>query len=1065
MASRSRPRSALTFLIQSLEPRTLLSGELPGPLLPPSTSGGSGAPGTLPPLTQPFTWAITSQNFTIANRQSLLAGLSLPSNVQSALSSALSSNNAASFDSQLLTYFRSRPAAGFFFNPNDIDAHVAWINGNLSISSIIQKANDALNNLISGVQLPGDINWKDTSASTSDSSFVLTLNRMNHLLDLAQASRLTGTSSYASQIVEHLSDWASEFPTLTVPSNFSDANKSGWTLVTAARLENLVWTWNLMLSSSDWSGPANSLMLYKLMQHGDFLMSATPSTLSDNRSIFRGQAMTYLANAIPEFAASSTWRTNGRNYLFGGMDAQFYDDGAHREQAPGYAQLVLQALLESKISDDAAGFFWPALYQQKLLAGMRAYVQFLNPNAQRPAIGDTNRGTSPTLYLTANRALNTSEFPAARPRVSDAWLFGPTVVSGYMDINQYPIDPTLAGIDRGRAVRLADSGNFFLRSGSDASARQIFFDAGPRGGTHGHYDLLGLELFGHNRVLLADPGYFSDPSVPAGWDISTPAHNTISINGASHGQIEDAKSNSIRVSQWDVGVNSAQVTAYHHGYGFLSGRPVVARSVWYDYDGTMLVVDWGESQSVYAYTSSFTIPGTSFNFDSNSGTIRSTFSSGGNVRVSPLLQPGQSASRTTTKINGEGGKQDASRLAITQSGSFVTFATLVNAYDGTTPPNISAEWITTSPQAGQPIQLRLTKNGVQQTVTFTPPALERLNNRATIRGYSADIEFDAAGNLHMAYYDRLSRTLKYSVRDAITNRWSIVETIDSSDKAGQTPAIAINSQGHVGVAYTDAAKGDLKYAIYNNDHWEVQTVDWKGATGYNPSLAFGRQDGAVITYYDRSRGDLRMAQPAFNGWDLITLHSEGDVGKVSSIALDPARTNATKWCIAFEDTTKTSIRYMIQGNVGGGTYNSSTGYTTFTLDNKMTKGSGHVSLAFDQQSRAAIAYYDARRTALKIVRSDRPFGSNPIFTGQEIISAGVVGEFCNVYFDHMNRPVVYFSDKTNNRTMKATQNSSGGWSSAIAAAGGREIEVARRNNKVSYVNLDWETGIMQVLNA
>ena len=52
---------------------------------------------------------------------------------------------------------------------------------------------------------------------------------------------------------------------------------------------------------------------------------------------------------------------------------------------------------------------------------------------------------------------------------------------------------------------MTDSGNYIMRSGADANARQLSFRAGPKGGQHGHFDELSFELSGYGSVLLADP--------------------------------------------------------------------------------------------------------------------------------------------------------------------------------------------------------------------------------------------------------------------------------------------------------------------------------------------------------------------------------------------------------------------------------------------------------------------------------------------------------------------------------------------------------------------------------
>ena len=98
----------------------------------------------------------------------------------------------------------------------------------------------------------------------------------------------------------------------------------------------------------------------------------------------------------------------------------------------------------------------------------------------------------------------------------------PTTPSDYIGA---PITPALP--NRGNTYSMPHSGYYVMRSGSDANARQVIFDAGPTGGSHGHFDLLNFELFGYGTPLISDPGLYTyDTCARRNWAISTPAHNT-----------------------------------------------------------------------------------------------------------------------------------------------------------------------------------------------------------------------------------------------------------------------------------------------------------------------------------------------------------------------------------------------------------------------------------------------------------------------------------------------------------------------------------------------------------
>src|SRR5690606_28310327 len=69
------------------------------------------------------------------------------------------------------------------------------------------------------------------------------------------------------------------------------------------------------------------------------------------------------------------------------------------------------------------------------------------------------------------------------------------------------------------------------RDGSEGPVAALM-DFGPHGGAHGHFDKLGIVLYGLGQALLPDPGRL-DYGVPLHhqWYKTTIAHNTIGRNG------------------------------------------------------------------------------------------------------------------------------------------------------------------------------------------------------------------------------------------------------------------------------------------------------------------------------------------------------------------------------------------------------------------------------------------------------------------------------------------------------------------------------------------------------
>ena len=1019
-----------------------------------------------------FLAATPADVLTGAVRQTLLDNLNLSASRERSLKHKLRTGDHAAFDQQLLDYMRARETGKYFFDvDNDtIDEYAGYIAERLSPGSDIERADKVLDNLYpeqdssadATVRVPEDVDWGNTRYSTNPET-VHTLNRLTHWQHLAMAHRLTGEDEYADKIIEQLSDWSAESPAPTDANDWPDAGPQWNRLNAAVRAERWAWTYSLMVNSPRWTKEANTLMLVEVLEHGRFLYAVDAAPITSNHAISHGQGLLYLGQLFPEFTAASRWERRGRDLLFRGMDAQLYDDGSHVEQSPGYAEVILGWLLESKRLDERNGDAWPARRSAKLTAAIDAYHEILSPSGVTPAIGDTYRRSAVTLWLKASVIQDVSRWPAAKPRARDAWLLGPDAVRPF---ESNPVIPSLS--ERPRTFALRDSGNYVMRSGSDEDARQITFDVGPKGGAHGHFDLLSFELSGYGRPLIADPGpYLYDTSARRAWAISTPAHNTVSIDGLNHAELEGSGNGAFQLDAWKVTDDFVQVTAHHEGYEGLRGGPIVSRSIWFDYDDTVLVVDWVESSTPHDLKTSFLLPGTDTSRDLPAGRIRSNNAGGGNVQVQSILQPGQAATYRTDGVFTSSDpppnhRDPATQFFVYQNADFAAFATLITTYDGNAPPDVTAS-INGRPGRGDVVSIRLNQDGDERDVTFAPPA-RRLDENATTRGTFSDIAFDDDGRLHLAYFDRDDENLKYAVRDR-GGRWSRVRTIDADWLSGYEPSIAVDGAGRVGVAYTDAGHGDLKYAVLSGDRWSIETVDVKGSTGHYPSLAFSRGDEPTVTYYDKSNGDLRLATRTRGRWRVSTVDSGDvgarDVGRFSELMLDPARPDHTSWAIAYEDTGGARYLYAVQGRVAGGAFDSSSGFTKFTVA-RAGKLGGYTSLAFDSGDRPHVSFYDSAISGLRFAESSGSTSGGVRFSTSTVTERGAVGYYSNLMFDGDDIPAIYYFDRTRNRAMRARL-AGQTWSTATLARGERELHVARRGDTVALTNLDESVPQLEVL--
>jgi hypothetical protein len=1005
--------------------------------------------------------------FDLTERQDLLARLTMISNsTYNALSSALVSNNPTQFDTTLLTYMRSRNTANYFFAPGDATSIAAYVNGNLSTASQTQHANWLTDDRLFPEQssadtytvaLPANINWSDASPS-SNPEYLYALNRQEYWVDLSQSYRYTGDTKYINELLYQLADWSSENTSFPLPSNKNRWTSYGFDI--SIRLEAWLMTYFSVLQAPAWTGSANSLMLYKMLQQTDAL-NRTVTNLTDfgsNRTNSMSRTELYMGVLFPEVDNAAAWETIGREALYKGMDGQLYDDGSHREQSPGYGAIVISDLVEAYRLDALNGNTWAPAKVNKLKLAVDAVWQQLSPNSQRPAIGDTYRDSNAAIFLKAGLALNESRWPEAKPRTRDAWIFGTAAVNPYLG---NPATPSLG--TRGNTYSLPDSGNYILRSDSGTSARQINFDAGPKGGLHGHFDLLNFELFGYGRPLIADPGlYLYDTSTTRTRIISTKSHNTIGVADLNHGELENM--NGIKSTGITSVAGGYMISAGHQGYFAMPGSPTVSRSVWYDGDDTMVVVDFVESTRAQNWEQNFTVENQNTSRDLANGLIYTRNTDGlGNVRIQSLLRPGQNAyvatsGVITSDLAPPDNAHPASRYYVQQLGTtYAVFATLITAHSGSAATAISsASWVDIPNTFGDSAILNI--NGTN--ITFAPPSWERLNSQAQSRGAFNDIAYDAAGRLHHAFWDRDDKNLKYAVRDT-NGVWSTVQIVDDDYFVGYNPDLEIDANGRPGIAYQDAWNGDLRYAHLSpiTNAWDVDVVDVPGSTGGYPSLVFSRNNTPAIAYYNKTKGDLRLALAQSGGWDIQTIDSTGDVGRFPSITLDPNRPDASKFAIAYENTTTMDVKWGIQYK---------TGWRYETVDQSMNISGGYISLNWydsgtsSDRYKGVATYYDAGRGQLRYAY-DTGGIEKTLWSSLVIASKKRQGLYSKIHIEN-NKPRVFFFDGTNNRGyfLHSNKIAGGAWSLVDLGPGGREIHYAYRNGTYQYTSLDEGTGYLTV---
>ena len=1111
--------------------------------------------------------------FDRGERTELLARLTNLSSARKASLQAGLSSGTGTFDSRLRTYLRDRTNARWFTD----ETQAAQIGSDIAtrlrpLSTITQsdqivderKFPETIVEQNYSIVMSGNIPFRKPNVRV-ETDFIHTLNRHEFWLRLVDANAMTGERKYLDEVRYQLADWSDEFRNMTPPADWIATDRDGWLFDSAIRGEQWAWTMFNTLSSGVITGADNTLFMYKLMQHGDWLFQQAGSSfvagkVDSNHMLQLGKTLHLLGTMFPEINTANQWASRGRELMFQTMRAQVYADGSHIEQSPGYQLVVLDDMIESYWLDvvNDRESLWASRDVQLMRSAAESYRQMLTPDGRRPAISDTYRVQSMShLVKTAEvldgidvrsstttargdrgfttlRVVDASQFSAgsylsndstvevmrvisvntgggtiqveraiagsgertlptgarlydlgqtalAKPRARDLWLFGVDKMKPMYNLPAQPVG--LLGA-RGKSFVMPESGNAVLRSNDSPRATQIFFDSGPKGGYHGHHDLLNFELWSGGRPLIADPGAFKyDNSADRNYVRSTVAHNTINIDRKNTGEVEDPDGTGPRKSplirnNWNVNDSFAMLNSTHQAYNYLPGAPIVSRSLYYDYNGIIVLVDRVEGGRTVAAQQSFNVPAT---IDANttgtgSGDIRTRFTSGDNVRIKPIF--GGTLARVSTFITradpGGDYKEAAYRLTVTKNDDTSVFVTLINVYGATTSSGVDASVISGGASGRDAVVVRLTgTDGGPRDITFAPPAsIQRLSAQANVAASLNDIAFDKGGNLHAVWVDSANGSLKYSVRDVSNSQWSIVQTIDDAGQFSTGVDLAMDNSDRPAVAYFDSTAGDLKYAqlSVNGDAWQVQTVDSRGTVGQFPSLTHSRRAGsAIISYYDRTNRDLKVAtRQGDTTWDVVKLDTTGDVGRHSRISLDANRPDTnSRYVVAYEDATNRGYKFArfegqwslerISSNANGVTGNMS-----FTWQDT---GSGTVGVPGSSRFQPRISFYTQGTTSgssSSLMFASRSSGGS--WSSQRVTGSGPSGDglFGEIGIGSDRRSEIYFTDTSRNAVIRARLDAQGRWSTTSVTAGLGDLSVDRFGTRTALASINPTTGRMTI---
>jgi len=424
----------------------------------------------------------------------------------------------------------------------------------------------------------------------SDARVVWELNRLGHLVPLAAAYATTLDDRFLRAFFTQLDSWKDQNP-------FGYGVNWACAMEVALRAINLLAAFEIFRRSSHLTRVDLTNILNLLQLHGRHIRRNLEYSYiaTSNHYMTDVVGLVWLGVSLPELSEASSWREFGLREMLREIDKQILPDGADFEASTGYHRLILELLLYTFILCKENNIEIPEQYWAKLHRMLEFTRVYLRPDGLAPLIGDTDSGQ--VLPFQRRRANDHAYLLSVGAVVfNDARLKVPGMdapdelrwIVGAEGVESFKLMTPKLDLERSRAF--PDAGIYVMRD------RDLYlcFNASGAGvhgrGSHGHNDVLSIEVSAFGIAFICDPGTFVYGANREARHAfrSTRYHSTV--------QIDDEEQNTTDINVPFVIGNEAQpevlhwesnedldiVVAEHHGYRRFESPVTHRRTVTFD---------------------------------------------------------------------------------------------------------------------------------------------------------------------------------------------------------------------------------------------------------------------------------------------------------------------------------------------------------------------------------------------------------------------------------------------------------------------------------------------------
>lgn len=415
---------------------------------------------------------------------------------------AIADDDRAAACGALLYYYRNGTSA-------------SWLRGSLpqTGTDTVPKAEAVLDDTFTFYTLTarvprsatGGLDWHYRGPN-DDREWAWGLNRHHHLSILLGAYRSTGNLAYVRYYDESLRDWVTANP---YPGKKSSTGP--WRGLEAHfRVRRWAEGFYALQQSSELSPAARILLLSSIPEHAHYLRHFHAP--SGNWVAMEMNALAVAGACWPEFRDSDSWMDYAIERLSPEFASQVYPDGAQKELTSSYHLVTIANFEPFMRTVKNGGRTLPGEFHD-IIERMWNYTAYcMRPDGNGPLNNDSDLGSHRGRVLSRAKQLG-----------RDDWKY----IASNGTEGTCPEGPP--------SVAFPWAGQLVMRSGWDADAHWGFFDFGPMGIGHRHWDKLHLSVSAHGRDLIVDSGRYTYVGGPfRDYFIGSPAHNLVLVDG--HGQ-------------------------------------------------------------------------------------------------------------------------------------------------------------------------------------------------------------------------------------------------------------------------------------------------------------------------------------------------------------------------------------------------------------------------------------------------------------------------------------------------------------------------------------------------